>query len=56
MCWHIVKPKSSPKSMSEIQAQIQVPNPESKVQRKGTGTGADTIILQATFNPTTTHT
>ena len=30
----IVKPKSSPKSKS----QIQVPNPKFKVQRKGTGT------------------
>ena len=36
--------KSSPKSKS----QIQVPNPKSKVQRKGNGTGADNIILQAT--------
>ena len=42
-------PKSSPKS----RAQIQVQNPKYKVQRKGTGTGADTIILQATT--TTTH-
>ena len=44
--WDIVKPKSSPKSKS----QIQVPNPKSKVQRKGTGT-ADNIILQATHHP-----
>ena len=29
-------------------SKIQVQNPKSKVQRKGTGTGADTIILQAT--------
>ena len=43
----IVKPKSSPKSKS----QIQVPNPKSKVHRKGTGTGADNIILQATHPP-----
>ena len=43
-----VKPKSSPKSKS----QIQVPNLKSKVKRKGTGTWADTIILQATHpNP-----
>ena len=35
------------------QFQIQVPNLKSKVKRKGTGTGADTIILQATT--TTTH-
>ena len=35
----IVKPKSK----------SEVPNPKSKVQRKETGTGADTIILQA-FN------
>ena len=41
---NIVMPKSSPKSKS----QIRVPNPKSKVQRKGPGTGADTIILQAT--------
>ena len=34
-------PNLSPKSRS----QIQVQNPKSKVQRKGTGTGADTIIL-----------
>ena len=40
-----VKPKYSPKSKS----QIQVPISKFKVQRKGTGTGADTIILQATF-------
>ena len=44
---NIVKPKSSLKSKS----QIQVPNPKSKVQRRGTGTGADTIILQATQAP-----
>ena len=39
---------------SQVQSQIQVPNPglKSKVQRKGTGTGADTIILQATHPPT----
>ena len=37
----IVKPKSSPKSRSQIQ------NPKSKVQRKRNGTGADNIILQA---------
>ena len=37
----IVKPKS----------QTQVPNPKSKVQRKRTGTGADTIILQETNPP-----
>ena len=49
-----VKPKSNSKS------QIQVPNPshkfkskklKSKVQRKRNGTGADTIILQATTPP-----
>ena len=40
----IVKPKSSPKSRS------QIPNPKSKVQRKRNGTGADNIILQA-WNP-----
>ena len=39
----IVKPKSSPKNKSEI----HVPNPKSKVQRKGTGTGADNIIIEA---------
>ena len=58
--WYIVKPKSSPKSKSQCQvpnpgpefkSQIQVPNPKSKVQRKGTGTGADNIILQATTPP-----
>ena len=38
-------PNPSPKSKSHI----KVPNPKSKVQRKETGTGADTIILQA-FN------
>ena len=52
-------PNPSPKSKSKIQvqnpsprsrSQIQVPNPKSKVQRKGTGTGADTIILQATHH------
>ena len=57
-------PNPSPKSRSQIQvpnpgpkskSQIQVPIPKSKVQRKGTGTGADTIILQATHPPTTTH-
>ena len=43
-------PNPSPKSKS----QIQVPNtrPKFKVQRKGTGTGAETIILQATHPPT----
>ena len=46
----IVKPKSSPKSRS----QIQVPNLKSKVQRKGTGTGADNIVLQATHHPPVT--
>ena len=46
----IVKPKFSPKSRS----QIQVPNPNSKIQRKGTETGADTIILQTT-QPTPPH-
>ena len=42
-------PNPSPKSRS----QIQVPNlsPKSKVQRKGPGTGADTLILQATTPP-----
>ena len=40
---------------AQVQSQIQVPNPKSKVQRKGTGTRADTIILQATTPPTTTH-
>ena len=45
----IVKPKSSPKSKS----QIKVPNPKSKIQRKGSGIGADTIILQATTPPIT---
>ena len=40
-------PNPSPKSKS----QIQVPNPKSKVQRKGTVTGADDIILQATHHP-----
>ena len=30
---------------------MQVQNPESKVQRKETGTGADNIILQATTPP-----
>ena len=49
----IVKPKSILKSKSQIQ--FQNPGPKSKVQRKGTGTGADTIILQATHPPTTTH-
>ena len=46
----IGKPKSSSKSKSQIPYHI------SKVQRKGTGTGADTIILQATTTTTTTHT
>ena len=52
----IIKPKSSPKSKSQIQvksrSKIQVQNPKTKVLRKGTGTGADTIILQATHPPT----
>ena len=47
----IVKPKSSPKAKS----QIQVPNSKSKVQRKGTGTEADNIILQATHLPPTSN-
>ena len=33
----------------KFRSQIQVPNPISKVQRKGNGTGADNIILQATI-------
>ena len=40
----------SPKSQvlrPKSKSQIQVPNPKSKVQRKGDGTGADNIILQA---------
>ena len=37
-------PNPGPESMS----QIQVLNPKSKVQRKGTGTGADNLILVAT--------
>ena len=47
------KPKSSPKTKSKIQVQ----NPKSKVQRKWTGTGADTIfkLKQATTTPPTTH-
>ena len=54
----IVKPKSNSKS------QIQVQNPshkfkskklKSKVQRKRNGTGADTIILQATTPPPPPH-
>ena len=32
--------------------QIQVQSLKSKVQRKGTGNGADTIIIQATHHPT----
>ena len=36
---------------AQVQSQIQVPNPKSKVQRKGNGTGADNIILQATTPP-----
>ena len=55
----IVKPKA------QVQSQVQVPNPgpksrsqiqspKSKVLRKGTKTGADTIILQAT-HPTSPH-
>ena len=51
----IVKPKSkslvpnpSPKSMSRT----HVPNAKSKVQRKGTGTGADIKILWATRDKT----
>ena len=36
---------------AQVQSQIQVPNPKSKVQRKRNGTGADTIILQATTPP-----
>ena len=44
----IVKPKSSPKSNSQIQLQ----NPKSKVKRIGTGTGADTkILMEATHPP-----
>ena len=44
--------KSGSKSKSQFpgpksKSQIEVPNPKSKVQRKGTWTGADTIILQA---------
>ena len=39
----IVKPESSPKSKSKIQ--VPNPSPKSKIQRKGTGTEADTIIL-----------
>ena len=38
---------------AQVQSQIQVPNPKSKVQRKGNGTGADNIILQATTPPNT---
>ena len=34
--------------------QIQVRSLKSKVQRKGTGNGADTIILEATHPPTIT--
>ena len=41
----IVKPKSSPKSKSQIQVPNSSPNPKSKVQRKGNGTGADNRIL-----------
>ena len=33
---------------AHVQSQIKVPNPKSKVQRKGTGTGADNIILEET--------
>ena len=36
---------------AQVQSQIQVPNPKSKVQRKVTGTGADNIILQALSTP-----
>ena len=42
-------PNPSPK----FRSQIQVPNPKSKVQRKGTATGADNIILQDTTLPPT---
>ena len=35
---------------AQVQSQIQVPNPKYKVQRKGNGTGADNIILQATLH------
>ena len=38
---------------AQVQSQIQVPNPKSKVQRKGSGTRAETIILQATHHPPT---
>ena len=51
-------PSPSPKS----QFQVPIPSPKSKskslkskVQRKGNGTGADTIILQATTPPTTNN-
>ena len=44
-------PNPSPNSRS----QIQFPDPKSKVLKKGTGTGADTIILQATHNHPPTH-
>ena len=43
--------KRKSKLKGYYQAQIQVRNPKSKVQRKGTGTG--TIILQATTTTTT---
>ena len=40
----------SPTSKSQIQVPNSSPQSKSKVQRKGTGTGADTIILQATLS------
>ena len=49
----------SPSPSPKCQFKVPIPSPnskskslKSKVQRKGNGTGADTIILQATTPPT----
>ena len=46
-------PSLVPNPSLKSRSQIQVPNSKSKVQRKGNGTGADIIILQA-IHPTST--
>ena len=38
--------------LDQTHRQVSNQSPESKVQRKGTGTGANTKILQATTPPT----
>ena len=39
--------------LDQTHRQVSNQSPESKVQRKGTGTGADNIILQAITTTTT---